>query len=160
MLREIISTCVLVIVVTNAAIIQGPNPISNNKPAYYRLPNHARPLQYDLELNLHLAPGNFTFDGHVLIDIEILNRTRILTLHSKNLAIDETATYLMEKPGFDTYIPARHEYNDLTESLSLDFDKEMPIGHYVLCMKFLGTLNDKPYGLHRNSYTDETGDTV
>ncbi|RLU27560.1 hypothetical protein DMN91_001364 [Ooceraea biroi] len=157
-LHGIASVCVLTLLIADAAVIQKPNP--NDKSVHYRLPNHTRPLLYDLKLNLHLAPDNFTFDGEVLVDIEILNRTRILTLHSKNLMIDENVTHLRVKTGFDFYIPVTYDHNNLTESLSLGFDEELPIGYYILYLRFVGALNDKPYGFYRSSYTDEAGNTV
>jgi len=157
-MRGIISLCLLTLVVTDAAVI--PNPKVRDKPVYDRLPNHTRPLLYDLRLNPYLVSDNFTFDGEVLVDIEILSRTRILTLHSKNLTIDEDATSLRVKNGLDLYAPITHERNGLTESLSLAFDKELAIGHYTLRLKFSGVLNNKRYGFYRSSYVDEAGDTM
>jgi len=157
-MHGIILLCLLTFVMTDAAVV--PNSKVPNKFVYDRLPNHTRPLLYDLRLNPHLAPDNFTFDGEVLVDIEILNRTRTLTLHSKNLTIDEDATSLRVKNGLNLYAPVTHERNDLTESLNLAFDKELAIGHYILHLKFAGVLDDKPYGFYRSSYVDEAGDTM
>jgi len=158
-MREIISLCLLTFVVDATyaeSVIQNPK-VGNE---YYRLPNHTRPLLYDLRLNPHLVPDNFTFNGEVLVDIEILNRTKTLTLHSKNLTIDEDATRLRMKNASDLYAPVTHEHDDLSESLSLVFDKELAIGRYILHLKFTGALNDEPYGFYKNSYVDEAGDTM
>lgn len=155
LLHGIISVCALTLV-SDTAVVR-PDP--NGESGYYRLPNHTRPLLYDLRLNLHLAPGNFTFDGEVLVDIEILSGTRTLALHSKNLAIDENASLLRTKNGSgDPRVPVAHDRDNLTASLNLGFDEELPIGLYVLRLKFVGALNDKPYGFYRSFYTNDAGD--
>lgn len=153
-----ICICTFVLIATNAATIQDSN--SNDKQINYRLPNHTKPLFYDLKLNPHLTSDNFTFNGEVLVYIEILNQTRTLTLHTKKLIIDKNATFLKTNTGFDFYFPTTYDSNNLTELLTLGFNKELTFGHYILYLKFAGTLNDRSYGFYRSSYINDAGDTV
>ncbi|XP_071650930.1 aminopeptidase N-like [Temnothorax longispinosus] len=156
---EIICICAFALIASDAAAIQ--DSISNNKEINYRLPNHTKPLYYDLKLNPHLTPDNFTFDGEVLVNIEILSQTRSLTLHTKKLIIDENATFLKTNTGpADLYFPISYDSNNLTELLTLGFDKELPTGHYILYLKFSGILNDRSYGFYKSSYINDAGDTV
>jgi len=152
-------TCKIIYIVSafvaiNAVAIQGAN--LNDKEINYRLPNHIKPLFYDLKLNPHLISDNFTFDGEVLIHIKILNQTRIITLHTKKLIIDEKASFLKTNTGFDFYVPTTYNSNNITEFLTLNFDKELSIGHYILYLKFAGILNDRSYGFYRSSYVNNT----
>lgn len=137
-----------------------PESNLNNKEINYRLPNHTKPLFYDIKLNPHLAPNNFTFDGEVLISIEILSSTRTLMLHTKKLIIDKNATFLKAKDGFNFYIPTMHNHNNLTEILNLEFDENLLIGYYILHLKFIGILNSSPYGFYRSSYTNDAESTM
>lgn len=155
---KIICICVFTFIVTDSVAIQ--NLHSNNKKINYRLPNHTKPLFYDLKLNPHLTPDNFTFDGEVLIHIEILSQTRTLTLHMKKLIINDNATFLKANNGFGFYSPTTYDRNNLSELLTLGFDKELPTGRYMLYMKFVGILNDRSYGFYRSSYINDAGDTV
>ncbi|KAL0111093.1 hypothetical protein PUN28_012805 [Cardiocondyla obscurior] len=155
---KIICICAFTFITTNAAFIQ--DLISNNKEINYRLPNHTKPLMYDIKLNPHLIPDNFTFDGQVFIHVKILSETKTLTLHTKKLIIDKNSTVLKANNGVDYYFPTTYETNNLTELLTLSFDKELPAGYYVLHLKYTGVLNDRSYGFYRNSYINEAGDTV
>lgn len=155
---KIFYICAFAVIITNAAAIQDLN--LKDKEINYRLPSHTKPLFYRLQLNPHLTSDNFTFDGEVLVNIEILNQTRTLTLHTKKLIIDENATFLKTNAGFDFYVPTTYDSNNLTELLTLGFDKELPTGHYILYLKFAGTLNDRSYGFYRSSYINDAGDTV
>lgn len=155
---KIICICAFALIAIDVAAIQDSNP--NDKEINYRLPNHTKPLFYDLKLNPHLTPNNFTFDGEVFVHIEILSQSRTLTLHTKKLIIDKNATFLKSNTGLDFYIPTTYDSNNLTELLTLGFDKELPIGHYILYLKFGGILNDRSYGFYRSSYINDAGDTI
>ncbi|XP_011172905.3 thyrotropin-releasing hormone-degrading ectoenzyme isoform X2 [Solenopsis invicta] len=160
---KIIFIYVFALIATDAAAIQ--DSCSNEKEINYRLPNHIKPLHYDLELNPHLTPDNFTFDGEVHIHIDILNQTSTLTLHMKKLIIDESATFLRTSDSdfyllrTTYYAPITHDSNNLTEMLILDFGEELPVGRYILYLKFTGVLYDRSYGFYRNSYINDEGDT-
>lgn len=153
---KIIYIIVFAFVAVDATAIQNSN--LNDKEINYRLPNHTKPLFYDLKLNPHLTSDNFTFDGEVLVHIEILKQTRTITLHTKELIIDENASFLKTNTGFD--VPTTYNSNNITEFLTLGFDKELSIGHYILYLKFTGILNDKSYGFYRSSYINDTNDIV
>ncbi|XP_011643082.1 membrane alanyl aminopeptidase-like [Pogonomyrmex barbatus] len=157
MIYKIIYICAFIIA-TSVAAIQNSN--SNDKEINYRLPNHTKPIFYDLKLNPYLTIDNFTFEGEIFIHIEILSKTKTLMLHMNKLIIDEDSTFLKSNNGLDFYVPITYSHNNLTELLSLDFDEELSIGRYILYLKFAGLLNDRPYGFYRSSYVSDTGNTV
>jgi len=152
--------CIYIFTFIEADTASIPESNLNNKEINYRLPNHTKPLFYDIKLNPHLAPNNFTFDGEVLVSIEILSSTKTLMLHMKKLIIDKNTTFLKTKDGFNFYIPTMYDHNNLTEILSLEFDENLLIGYYILHLKFIGILNDRPYGFYRSSYTNDAENTV
>lgn len=124
------------------------------------MPNHTTSLFYDIKLNPHLAPNNFTFNGEVFVSIEILSSARTLMLHTKKLIINENATFLKTKDEFSFYIPTTYDHNNLTEMLSLEFDENLLIGYYILYLKFTGVLNDRPYEFYRSSYINDAKNSV
>lgn len=157
MLREIVFTCVFALLAANARIVvRNSNP--NDADANYRLPNHTRPLFYDLKLNPHLVPNNFTFDGEVFIHIEITRRTNTLTLHARKLLIDENKSFL--KAGLDFHVPLAHDLDNSTDMLNLHFGEDLVAGYYVLHLKFSGVVSDRPYGFYRSSYINDAGNAA
>lgn len=158
LLYTIICICAFTLIVADTAII--PESNLNDKEINYRLPNHTKPLFYGIKLNPHFTPNNFTFDGEVLVSIEILSSTRTLMLHTKKLIIDKNATFLKTKDGFNFYIPTAYDHNNLTEMLSLEFNENLLTGYYILYLKFTGVLNDRPYGFYRSSYINDAKNTV
>ena len=51
-----------------------------------RLSKNAIPIKYDIQLQPDLE--NFTFEGIETITLSVLEKTKILTLHSKELEIE------------------------------------------------------------------------
>ncbi|XP_012230689.2 aminopeptidase N-like [Linepithema humile] len=140
--------------------VDGAVQDSNDEQINYRLPNHTKPLAYNIKLNPYLGPNNFTFDGEIVYYINILNSTKTLSLHMKNLVINENAIILKTYIGFHYYIPTTYDYNNVTEILSIGFNEDLPIKYYILRLKFTGVLNDRPYGFYRSSYTDSAGNKI
>lgn len=50
-----------------------------------RLPGSVRPRHYDLQLAVHM--DNFTFSGEVSIELECVNATRFIVLHTDRLEV-------------------------------------------------------------------------
>lgn len=129
---------------------------SNDEEINYRLPDHTKPLAYNIKLNPHLGPNDFTFDGEIVCYINILSSTKTLMLHMKNLVINENATVLKTHVGFYHYVPTAHDYNNVTEILNIGFNEDLPAKYYILYLKFTGVLSDRPYGFYKSSYIDST----
>lgn len=156
LLCKVIFICAFALIAIDAAVIRD----SNDEEINYRLPNHTKPLAYNIKLNPHLEPNNFTFDGEVVYYINIVNSTKTITLHMKNLVINENATILKPQIGFHHYVPVTYSYNNVTEILYITFNEDLPIKYYILHLKFTGVLSDKPYGFYRSSYIDSKGNKM
>ncbi|XP_014472136.1 PREDICTED: aminopeptidase N-like [Dinoponera quadriceps] len=125
----------------------------------YRLPDNVTPVHYNIKLIPHIVEDNFTFNGEINVDIVICRVTRDIRLHALQLTIDEDATSLVDSEGV-VYTPREHDLRNVTQMLVLDFDDELPPGHYTLNIKFVGILNDDLEGFFRTSYQNEQNDTV
>nr|AAY55118.1 IP07201p [Drosophila melanogaster] len=85
-------------VITLGLGLATPNSTYN----HYRLLTALRPIKYDLHVLTQLEyADDFSFNGSVKIQIQVLENTNNITLHSKELTIDETATTLRQITGED-----------------------------------------------------------
>jgi puromycin-sensitive aminopeptidase len=109
-----------------------------------RLSKNVVPISYDIKLKPDL--DNFTFEGVETIYLSILQKTKIVTLHSRELEI-ETAE--IDK------IFAKISYNEKAETATFTFPKELPKGKHKLTIVFKGILNDKMRGFYKSSYEHE-----
>ena len=64
-----------------------------------RLPPSVRPVRYSLSLVPFIIPDNFSLEGEVDIQVEVLETTTSLTLHIKDLEIWEREVYVTSLDG-------------------------------------------------------------
>lgn len=125
---------------------------------YYRLPTSLRPQKYHLRiLTLLENPEDLRFSGSVKILIEALENTKNITLHSKNLTIDESQITLRQIGGegkkencvSSTAVNPTHDFYILNTC------QELLAGNtYELYMPFAADLNRQLEGYYRSSYKD------
>ncbi len=116
----------------------------------YRLPTHARPSAYRLELEPDLDDA--TFRGSVEIDLTLSEPARELVLNSLDLELFPPSIHNDELlRGGEVSIDKEHERATIT------FDEELAPGNYTLALGFQGVLNDLLVGFYRSTYTDESG---
>ncbi len=113
-----------------------------------RLSREVIPLEYDIKLHPDLE--NFTFSGEETIKINLLKDTKIITLHSKELAIN-TARISFKKEDLFALV----SYDEKSETAVLRFSQNIPKGKHMLHLSFQGVLNDKMRGFYRSSYIYE-----
>src|SRR6266404_7282141 len=106
-----------------------------------RLSKNVTPIAYNIELKPDL--DNFTFTGIETITLNILEKTKNITLHSKEIEID-TADI--------SKIFAKISYDKNRETATFAFPKIIPTGKYKLTLVFKGILNDKMRGFYRSKY--------
>ena len=111
------------------------------KKSSVRLSKNIIRLEYDIRLHPDLE--NFTFEGIETIHLSILQKTRIVTLYSKELEIETV------KIG-DVF--AKISYNKKTETATFTFPKNISTGKIKLTLVFKGILNDKMRGFYRSKY--------
>ncbi|XP_043498879.1 thyrotropin-releasing hormone-degrading ectoenzyme-like [Polistes fuscatus] len=125
----------------------------------YRLSGNAIPIHYDIKLIPYMEENNFTFDGETITRLNLKNMTRTLDFHSLELTFDETGVYLESEDG-QKYDPIDFVYCNVTEIMTISFEKVIPAGIYNFYAKFTGIINDQLTGFYRSSYTNDYGEKV
>jgi aminopeptidase 2 len=117
------------------------------------LPTNVVPRHYDVTLEPDFA--KFTFNGTVLIDFDVKEETKSISLHTLEIDIQSAQIKSGDKV--------------ITSSSSIDYDAEKQIskielkdvvpsgGTTTLEIKFTGQLNDKMAGFYRSTYKKADG---
>ncbi|XP_044251595.1 aminopeptidase N [Drosophila takahashii] len=125
---------------------------------FFRLPTALRPQKYDLRILTILEDlEDLRFNGTVKIQIEALQNTNNITLHSKDLAINDTQITLRQISGEgnpDNCITST-EINPTHDFYILNTCQELLSGHvYELILPFSAKLQEQLAGYYRSSYED------
>ncbi|XP_030371519.1 aminopeptidase N-like [Scaptodrosophila lebanonensis] len=123
---------------------------------HYRLPTSLRPQKYNLRVLTQLEdPANLRFEGDVTILIEALEDTKNITLHAKNLTIDESLIKLREINGDRQICIASTEVNTVHDFYIMHTCQELLAGStFELTLPFNSELNRQLEGYYRSSYQD------
>lgn len=114
----------------------------------YRLPNHTKPESYDISFRTHIGEGRFDYDGFIGINILIVNATREVTIHARQLNIKFIR--LSSGTGKIDLLPWRSD--DRTDFLTIatKFVELMPGDRYRLDIVFTGELRNDFTGFYRD----------
>lgn len=125
----------------------------------YRLPNNTKPEAYVITIATDIANGKFEFDGTVKIAVRVLETTRNITLHQRQLKILSTELVTDDNHRYRTLLP---HYDPDTEFLTITTTEEViyPGNLVYLTIKYKGTLRDDAAGFYRSSYTNSEGKKV
>ncbi|MBI2631192.1 M1 family metallopeptidase [Candidatus Nomurabacteria bacterium] len=110
-----------------------------------RLSKNIVPIEYDIQLKPDLE--NFTFSGIETITLDILQKTKIITLHSKEIEIDTVDILIGKEKVF-----GKISYDKKSETTTFTFPKIISAGKTRLNLVFKGILNDKMRGFYRSCY--------
>lgn len=119
------------------------------------LPKNVKPIHYDLTLEPNLE--TFEYEGKVVIDLDVVEDTRSISLNTLQLKIHSTKISIGDK--LITSSPEIH-YNEDTQTTKILFNETIPGGSKAtLTQTFAGTLNDNMAGFYRSSYKGKDGST-
>ncbi|XP_013114371.1 aminopeptidase N [Stomoxys calcitrans] len=126
---------------------------------HYRLPASIQPLRYVLKIITPLDNAdNLTFSGSVAIHFQVLEDATNITLHARNLSIDDSRIQLTsnEEGNFNICLDQvetvpEHDYYIVQLCQTLSKDKV-----YEIVLNFSGNLNNEFQGYFATSYVDET----
>lgn len=117
------------------------------------LPTNVIPKHYDLTLECDF--DKFTFDGTVLIDLDVAEDSAEISLNTLELDIHSTTVY--GPNGLEIGNP-HLSYNEDTQTTKIKFDEKLPRGQKAkLKQTFTGQLNDQMAGFYRASSKDQEG---
>ncbi len=107
----------------------------------YRLPTHAQPRRYDVQLDARL--GREEFSGQVVIALELHTASTTLDLHARDLVISEAHFTATEHTQ-----PATVTLDPDNERVSLQFAHPLPVGAATLTLIFNGRISQTLRGLY------------
>ncbi|XP_023658692.1 leucyl-cystinyl aminopeptidase [Paramormyrops kingsleyae] len=110
-----------------------------------RLPDNIRPVHYELEIQPNLT--TMTFNGKVSIQVNILNDTKMIVLHSSDMKIINVAVQ-SKKATFLEYKPWQQIAIKLTKDLKKDES-------CLLEIEYSANLSNKYMGFYNSSYIDK-----
>lgn len=134
---------------------------NQTKPAKVnvRLPRSVVPHSYKIELIPFIWENNFTFNGEVMIIVNVTETTDNITLHIHDIKISETnlsRIYDVENDGIIEESPVTIERTSRDEEKQffvIHSSEPMEAGtQYKVGIKYIGNLNDMLQGFYRSSY--------
>lgn len=124
---------------------------------HFRLPTALRPQKYNLRVLTHFEdPDNLRFEGDVKILFKVLENANNITLHAKNLTIDESLITLRDTSSANKKnCVSGTEVNAVHDFYVMRTCEELVAGDvYELTVPFAAELNRQLEGYYRSSYID------
>ncbi|GAW18137.1 hypothetical protein ANO14919_076100 [Xylariales sp. No.14919] len=128
----------------------GANP--DPKMGRVLLPTNVIPRHYDVTLEPDFQ--KFVFNGRVVIDFDVQEETRSISLHTIEIDIHSAQI----KSG-DTVVTSSSAitYDEATHVSKIDLNDAVPKGKTQLEIEFTGQLNDSMAGFYRSTYKKPDG---
>ncbi|KAG6363382.1 hypothetical protein INS49_008480 [Diaporthe citri] len=117
------------------------------------LPTNVVPRHYDLTLEPNFT--NLTFDGTVVVDLDVAEESKSISLHTLELDIHSVK---VSSDGKVISSSPQVSYDEKTQVSKIDFSDAIPKGSKAQVeIKFTGQLNDKMAGFYRSTYKKSDG---
>eukprot|EP00795_Rhopilema_esculentum_P013378 gene13378-4237_t len=141
------------------------------KKPFKRLPTSVVPSNYEIKLQPNLQ--DFKFKGSQIVDLEVKNQIKQITLNSVDIDISEAYLnaegsgnyvkfddyWVLEKGSFVADLKSsKISYDTVAETATISFPSPIPNGNAKLILNFTGELNDKMKGFYRSKYKDLNGE--
>ncbi len=110
-------------------------------PKAYRLPTHALPRRYDIDIDARL--GREEFGGKVAIQLDINEACEAIELHARELEITDARLTLDGKE-----LKGKVEPNKESEMVAIEFEETIPVGQATLNLTFEGKIATGLEGLY------------
>ncbi|KAL1882426.1 Aminopeptidase 2 mitochondrial [Paecilomyces lecythidis] len=118
------------------------------------LPTNVKPLHYDLTLEPDFE--KFTYEGTVIIDLDVVEDTNSISLNSNEINIHSTTVFA---GGAVVTSSPEVTYNQDAQTTTVKFKETIPAGSKAqIKQTFTGQLNDNMAGFYRSSYKDKNGE--
>mmetsp|Transcript_20016 Transcript_20016/g.35566 ORF Transcript_20016/g.35566 Transcript_20016/m.35566 type:complete len:936 (-) Transcript_20016:55-2862(-) len=113
-----------------------------------------KPELYDLTIDTNMA-DDFQYGGQVLIHAQLAEAMSSITLHVKELHLEECK--FVTEAG-ETIATHQKSYDVALNTVTIKFDAELPAGAGVLDISFTGTHNDQMCGFYRSTFKGPNGE--
>lgn len=127
----------------------------SSKTEFQRLPLNVLPTNYAVTLRPDLT--NFTFDGQVVVDVDIKQETTTILLNSAELKFDRaTLTFNNTNRSLTS---SNVTLNADSEVATIEFPEALNVGQAKLCINYTGILNENLKGFYKSKYVHPSGET-
>lgn len=129
----------------------------------YRLPNNTEPIRYDISLTTDVHRGETAFNGTVRITIQALESTNEITLHYRQITIEDITLYTAPLVNEPLLIQGNVAFNLVEDLEFLVIQPITPLvatQQYIVQIVYRGLLRDDNMGFYRSSYRNPEGQTV
>ncbi|CAF0815629.1 unnamed protein product [Brachionus calyciflorus] len=127
----------------------------------FRLPEHIKPIHYDLEIKPYVGPKElygdkaFSFEGQIEMEFLCAKPTNKVMFHQKELKLTLVKFKSEQDPDLKITNP-NFEFDYKKDFVSAYFDRDCKENvNYSLTVKFEGVILDKLYGFYRSSFLDK-----
>jgi aminopeptidase N len=127
-------------------------PSTNAALPTTQLPRNVRPGHYRVAITPHA--GTLSFDGHVEIEMEVLEPTDRIVLNQ----LDMQFSKVMLSAGKKQQAPVRLDVDQKAQTATFVFDKPLAKGKYTLAMDYTGKIGTQANGLFAIDYTNDAGE--
>lgn len=136
-----------------AAVITANGIGAQDDARSFLLPNDTMPLNYDLAIRTTIHQGDSIFDGHVRINIRVLEPTSTITLHYRRMII--RSINLLNTDGSVRQQSASFRMTSAVEFLEIFSSTPLMVGQELIVeVLYTGILRDDFGGFFRTSYVD------
>ncbi len=118
-----------------------------------QLPRDVRPTHYDVSVVPHAA--TLSFDGKVVIDVEVLKPTASITLNALDMRFSSVT--LAPATGKGAFKAPKVAVSNEAQTATFTFDKPIPVGSYKLAMSYTGKIGTQANGLFAIDYDTKAG---
>lgn len=126
-------------------------PVDKDK-AKYRLPTKVIPSKYTINLTPYLLNDKFTFNGKVLISVNVVEQTELIVLHSVDLQIQS----VIVKNGRNEIKTKKPIVVSEFDFLQIELDRKVDSGtSLTIEITYTGEVTSEPRGFYRSFYTHE-----
>ncbi|KAJ8285531.1 hypothetical protein GJAV_G00027890 [Gymnothorax javanicus] len=134
-----------------------PPPVASNGEPFpwdkMRLPNTVLPLHYDLRIHPNLTSLDFT--GTVQIEVEAMEHTAVIILHSRGLRIFKAAL-LESSRNLSLQVLEHTAFQQV--ALKADGVTFIRGSRYVVYLEFAADLSDSFHGFYKSTYRTQEGE--
>lgn len=125
-----------------------------------RLPLHLIPMKYKVQLVPFIIPDNYTIKGYTEIQMHCEKAASNVTVHIKDLDLDEPSIRLEDDRGQSLKI-SEHVYDEDREFYIAQLPADLVPGrNYTLKIHFVAKLDASLKGFYRSTYQDKQGNDV
>ncbi|XP_068248686.1 aminopeptidase N-like isoform X2 [Palaemon carinicauda] len=122
------------------------------------LPKTLKPLHYNVWLQPFIN-GNFSIEGKVAIDFEVLLPTYYIILHMTDIITKNESSKVLENEHGHEILIIQQQYEPSRNLYIATLQEQLEAGKtYTLSLKFIGTLGEQARGFYRSSYKKENGE--